>query len=96
VNFAIYPGETLGLIGEWGAARRRTSKLILLQETPTARTIRFSGENISALQGQHGRQGPMFANNGNFSGNTNFGDRCGCETDRRRNSAGSCCETIDF
>src|ERR1700737_1010180 len=52
VDFAVWPGETLGLIGEAGCGKTTTSKLILLQETPTAGTIRFSGENIPALEGQ--------------------------------------------
>ena len=52
VDFAIYPGETLGLIGESGCGKTTTSKLILLQETPTAGTIRFDGEDISGLQSQ--------------------------------------------
>ena len=50
VDFAIYPGETLGLIGESGCGKTTTSKLILLQETPTAGTIRFDGEDISELR----------------------------------------------
>jgi len=52
-----------------GCGKTTTSKLILLQETPTARTIRFSGENISALQGRTAARSSV-ANNGNFSGNT--------------------------
>jgi ABC-type oligopeptide transport system ATPase subunit len=52
VDFAVWPGETLGLIGESGCGKTTTSKLILLQESPTAGTIRFGGKNISALQGQ--------------------------------------------
>jgi oligopeptide transport system ATP-binding protein len=52
VNFAIYPGETLGLIGESGCGKTTTSKLILLQETPTAGTIRFDGEDIASLHGR--------------------------------------------
>ena len=52
VDFAIWPGETLGLIGESGCGKTTTSKLILLQETPTAGTIRFGGEDISGLQGR--------------------------------------------
>src|SRR5258708_39342221 len=52
VDFAIYPGETLGLIGESGCGKTTTSKLILLQETPTTGTIRFDGEDISGLQSQ--------------------------------------------
>jgi len=52
VDFAIWPGETLGLIGESGCGKTTTSKLILLQETPTAGTIRFDGEDISTLGGK--------------------------------------------
>jgi oligopeptide transport system ATP-binding protein len=52
VDFAIWPGETLGLIGESGCGKTTTSKLILLQETPTAGTIRFSGADISAMRGE--------------------------------------------
>jgi oligopeptide transport system ATP-binding protein len=52
VDFAIWPGETLGLIGESGCGKTTTSKLILLQETPTAGIIRFGGEDISSLHGQ--------------------------------------------
>ncbi len=52
VDITIDPGETLGLIGELGCGKTTTSKLILLQETPTAGTIRFDGEDVSALTGQ--------------------------------------------
>ena len=41
VDFAIHPGETLGLIGEFGCGKTTTAKLILLQEKPTAGSIRF-------------------------------------------------------
>jgi len=52
VDFAVRPGETLGLIGESGCGKTTTSKLILLQETPTGGAIRFGGEDISKLQNQ--------------------------------------------
>ncbi len=51
VDFAIYPGETLGLIGESGCGKTTTSKLILLQETPTAGAIAFEGRDIASLRG---------------------------------------------
>jgi len=51
VDFAIHDGETLGLIGESGCGKTTTSKLILLQEVPTAGSIAFEGRDIADLAG---------------------------------------------
>jgi oligopeptide transport system ATP-binding protein len=52
IDFAVGPGETLGIIGESGCGKTTTSKLILLQESPTAGSIRFDGQDITELGGK--------------------------------------------
>ena len=52
IDFAVASGETLGVIGESGCGKTTTSKLILLQETPTAGAIRFDGQDITKLAGR--------------------------------------------
>ncbi len=52
VDFQIYPGETLGVIGESGCGKTTTAKLILLQEEATEGAINFDGLDVTSLKGE--------------------------------------------
>ena len=47
VSFDIYPGETLGLVGESGCGKTTVGRLILRLEEPTDGEIFFEGVNLS-------------------------------------------------
>jgi oligopeptide/dipeptide ABC transporter ATP-binding protein len=49
VSFDVYPGETLGIVGESGCGKSTTGRAILRLETPTAGSVIFEGADIASL-----------------------------------------------
>ncbi|MDT0342499.1 ABC transporter ATP-binding protein [Streptomyces litchfieldiae] len=52
VSFDLYPGETLGIVGESGCGKSTVAKLLMSLEKPTAGEILYKGEDISKLSGR--------------------------------------------
>ena len=53
VSFAVYPGETFGIVGESGCGKSTVAKLLMCLEKPTAGEVYFQGhrtDNLSEAQ----------------------------------------------
>lgn len=52
LNFDVFQGETLGLVGESGCGKSTTGRTILQLYRPTAGTVEFDGVDLASLKGE--------------------------------------------
>lgn len=52
VSFEVYPGETLGIVGESGCGKSTTVETLMRLRTPTAGSVYFAGDPVFELSGE--------------------------------------------
>ena len=56
VDLEVYPGETLGLVGETGCGKSTLARVVMRLYDPTEGTIEFEGNDITSLDGSDLRE----------------------------------------
>ena len=56
VSFELYPGETLGLVGESGCGKSTTGRTVLRLEDPTSGEVHFQGRDMATLSSRELRR----------------------------------------
>ena len=55
VSFNVWPGETLGIVGETGSGKSTLARSVLQAPGPKEGTVTFRGTDLVKLRGSNGR-----------------------------------------
>ena len=56
ISFDVYPGETLGIVGESGCGKSTTGRALLQLPKPTSGKVIFEGVDLTGLSSEEMRQ----------------------------------------